>query len=223
MTSKKISLKKFLLLGPFIALCPILVSCGGSGSASPKVASLADPASAISNTQDSTPLSAADFKTQILDYAKCMRDNGADYPDPQFDANGRPQRTGDQTSFEKQRNDPTYQKADVACQSKRPQFGGRGTMDATQLAAMKDNLLKYAKCMRAAGVDFPDPTFGSDGRPEFGANGSPRDLGRDDPAFQTAATKCQTEVGGNIGFGRGGGPGGGAGAPIGSNVSTPAN
>jgi len=221
MTVIKIRHKKFLLLGPLIALCPILASCGG-GSSSPKVASLANQTISVDKTGSTTPETAADFKTQLLAYAKCMRDNGADFPDPQFDANGRPQMNGDRTSFDKQRNDPTYQKADTVCQSKRPQFGARGTMTAEQQAAAKDSLLKFAKCMRTNGVDFPDPTFGSDGRPAFGASGPMRDVNRDDPAFQTAQTKCRTELGGTFGPGRGNGDGG-PGAPSGSNTSQPAN
>lgn len=80
-------------------------------------------------------------------------------------------------------------------------------MDPEQQAAIKENLLNYAKCMRDKGIDFPDPTFGSDGLPQFGANGPRGDINRNDPAFEAANSACQTEVGGNF-FGGFGGPNG---------------
>ncbi|MEY2968944.1 MAG: hypothetical protein RIQ64_1571 [Actinomycetota bacterium] len=146
------------------------------------------------------------FRTQLLVYAKCMRDNGVDFPDPQFDANGRPQMNGDRTQFDAQRNDPKFQKAETACADKRPGRAGGFKMSAEQQAKTKETLLNFAKCMRGKGIDFPDPTFGSDGRPQFGANGPQGDMNRDDPTFQTAEASCRTEVGFN--FGPGGREGG---------------
>ena len=81
--------------------------------------------------------------------------------------------------------------------------------DGPNSEAFRTQLLAYAKCMRDKGVDFPDPTFGSDGRPEFGANGPQGGMNRDDPAFQAAETACRTQVGFNFGpGGREGGPDG---------------
>ena len=79
---------------------------------------------------------------------------------------------------------------------------------------MRKNLLKFAKCMRSKGIDFPDPTFDSTGRPQFtrdGAAGGAQGQNRDDTQSQAARTACQKEVGGGFGGGPGGGgPGGGA-------------
>lgn len=219
-----------------IAAILALSACGG-GSPAAKVASLTDIAGATTTTDatsvakmseqtivvgggssqddgagpsDGDGPNSESFKTQLLAYAKCMRDNGVDFPDPQFDADGRPQFSGDRTQFDQQRNDPKFQTADKACADKRPQRGGGFQMSAEQQAQMKESLLKFAKCMRDKGIDYPDPTFNSDGRPEFGANGPQGDMNRDDPTFQTAETECRTEVGMNFGPGGGrfGGPGG---------------
>lgn len=204
-----------------------LAACGG-GTTGAKVASVADAKGASTTTAapsvaemsdqtivvgggsaqtDGDGQDSATFKTRLLAFAKCMRDNGADFPDPQFDADGRPQFSGDRSQFDKLRNDPNFQKADKACADKRPMSGGNFNMSAEEQANMKENLLKFAACMRKAGIDFPDPTFGSDGRPEFGANGPQGDMNRDDSTFQKAETKCRTEVGMNFGP-NGGGPGG---------------
>lgn len=193
------------------ALCALLLaSCGGS-STTAQVASLADDTVPVSDTAngsgDSQAANSDDFRTQLLAYAKCMRDNGVDYPDPQFDANGRPQFNTDRTQFDAQRNDPVFQKAETACQDLRPQRGAGFQMNPEQQAAIKENLLNYAKCMRDKGIDFPDPTFGSNGLPQFGANGPSGDINRNDPAFEAASTACQTEVGSNS-FGGFGGPNG---------------
>ncbi len=222
-----------IVLGSIAAVLA-LAACG-SGSSTAKVASVADVEGATTTTaakevaamseqtivvgggssQDGVSGANGDgpnseaFRTQLLAYAKCMRDNGVDFPDPQFDANGRPQMNGDRAQFDAQRNDPKFQSAEKACADKRPNRAGGFKMSAEQQAKMKETLLKFAKCMRDKGVDFPDPTFGSNGRPEFGANGPQGGMNRDDPAFQAAETACRTEVGFNFGpGGRGGGPDG---------------
>jgi hypothetical protein len=54
----------------------------------------------------------------------------------------------------------------------------------------EDALLAYAECMRAEGMDFPDPTFDSDGRPSadsFRGN-------REQDGFDAANEVCQVEL-----------------------------
>lgn len=202
--------------GAFIGVIGIAVvagflsACGGGSSSAAKVASLSDQTLVASGaaTENDDGASSEDFRTQLLAYAKCMREEGADFPDPQFDADGRPQRTGDRTQFDAQRNDSNFQKAAEACQDKLPQRGPGGEMTAEQQASMKENLLKFAECMRSEGIDFPDPTFSADGRPEFGVAVPRGDMNRDDPTFEAANTKCRTEVGGGFGNRFGGDPGG---------------
>ncbi len=198
-------------------------ACGSSGSsaASNNVASLSKNGSSSSgSTQKSTSVSPAEFRKQLLAYAQCMRDNGVTaYPDPQFDANGNPQfNRGDGQGFDALRNSPNFDKARTACESKRPDFGSQFQRTPAEQAALRKNLLKYAKCMRGKGVDFPDPTFDANGRPQFTRNGAPggaQGQNRNDPTFQAASTACRQQVGGNIGRGPGGGGGFGGGRGFG--------
>ena len=99
-----------------------LAACGGGGSGnSGKVASLSGTAKSKSSGSNRT--STASFRTQMLAYAKCMRDNGVDFPDPQFDANGRPQfNRQDGQGFDQLRSSAAFEKAQQACRSKRPDF-----------------------------------------------------------------------------------------------------
>ncbi len=86
------------------------------------------------------PAQQAALRKNLLAFAQCMRDNGVDMKDPTFDANGRPQfgagaggggtggagAGGGGLAGGANRNDPTYQKAFQACQSKIGSFrGGR--------------------------------------------------------------------------------------------------
>jgi hypothetical protein len=208
-----------------IAVVALLVlgaaACGSSSAKadSNNVASLSKNGSSSSgSTQKSTAASPAEFRKQLLAYAQCMRDNGVTaYPDPQFDANGNPQfNRSDRQGFDDLRNSPNFDKASTACESKRPDFGSQFQRTPAEQAAMRKTLLKYAKCMRSKGVDFPDPTFDANGRPQFtrdGAPGGAQGQNRDDPTFQAASQTCRQQVGGNLGRGPGGGggPGGGFG------------
>ena len=201
-----------------------LAACSGGGGGSGGVASLSDSAKKASSNSSGSgrATSTADFRTQLLAYAKCMRDNGVDFPDPQFDSNGRPQFTrrstpgqgqGQGGNFADLRNSPTFAKARTACQSKQPDFAGQFQRTPAEQATARKNLLKFAKCMRSKGVDFPDPTFDANGRPEFNRDGAPGGaVGqlRNDPTARTAFSACQKVAGGTGrgGFGFGGGPGG---------------
>ena len=212
---------------PFIRLAAVAgtlvlaaAACGSSGStaASNNVASLSKNGSSSSgSSQKSTTVSPAEFRKQLLAYAQCMRDNGvSNYPDPQFDANGNPQfNRSDQGSFADLRNSPNFDKARTACERKRPDFGSQFQRTPAEQAAMRKNLLKFAKCMRGKGVDFPDPTFDANGRPQFNRDGAPggaQGQNRSDPTFQAASQTCRQQVGGNFGRGPGGGgPGFGGG------------
>jgi len=194
-----------------------IAACGG-GSSGNQVASLSGGSSKASKSAKRSGTSPAAMRTQLLAYAKCMRDNGVDFPDPTFDANGRPQfNRGNGQGFDDLRNSPSFDKARQACASKRPQFGGQFQLTPAEQAQVRKNLLKYAACMRSKGIDFPDPTFDSSGRPQFGQHDGPggRDQNRNDPQFRTASDACRQSVGGlgrRGGFGEGPRFGGGGGS-----------
>ncbi len=204
-----------------------LAACGGSSSSSAakKVASLSGAGATT------TTISTADRETAALNWAKCMRQNGVNVPDPQFDSNGRPQfnnpsggTTGTTVAGQRggffggaNRDNPKFQAASQACQKYRDQFRSNFQLDPAQQAQQQKNLLAFAKCMRDQGINFPDPTFDSNGRPQFGS-GTGQGLralrnatGAQAKAFQT----CQTKLGNTFRGLRGGpgGPGGAAPAP----------
>src|SRR4029079_1516174 len=161
-----------------------LGACGGGSDGKGAVASLSGK-SAASGSSRSSKQSTASLRTQLLAYAQCMRDNGVDFPDPQFDSDGRPQfNRQNGGAFGDLRNNPSFEKARTACASKRPDFAGQFQLTPEQQAQARTNLLKFAKCMRSKGVDFPDPTFDANGRPQFDRNNPPggaQGQNRDDP------------------------------------------
>ncbi len=203
---------RLAVVGGLLALA--VTACGGGSSGSGGVASLSGSNGKASSSQKST--STASFRKQLLAYAQCMRDNGVDFPDPQFDANGRPQFDGGgrRGNFADVRDSPAFDKARTACESKRPDFAGQFQLTPEQQAQTRKNLLAFAKCMRSKGVDFPDPTFDANGRPQFNRDapgGGAFD--RNDPTVTAARDACQSQVGGTFGRGRPGG--GGFGPPDG--------
>jgi len=91
-----------------------------------------------------------------LEYARCMRENGVDMPDPQFRQGGMSMRSPKGVSPAKMRT------ADQACRKileavKPPE------MSESEQKEFRAAALANARCMREHGIDFPDPTFGPDG------------------------------------------------------------
>ena len=227
-------LRSRVLVGTTAAVALLaLAGCGGSSSSAStgKVASLSGSGS---TTTTSGGNSTKSFETQILAYTKCLRAHGLNVPDPQFDANGRPQFNSNATNRGRRgglfgtldSKDPKVQAARQACQSLQPRGGG-GFQDLTpaQLAQRQKDLLAFAKCMRDNGVNFPDPTFDANGRPQFGngqGNGAFRIFrNQNDPKTQKAFQTCQAKLGNSFRFRGGpggqGGPGGtGGGASSGT-------
>jgi hypothetical protein len=60
----------------------------------------------------------------LLKYARCMRKNGYDMPDPNFSAQGSG--SGEPFGGAINRNDPDFKKANAVCQGNLAQFGGGG-------------------------------------------------------------------------------------------------
>jgi hypothetical protein len=104
--------------------------------------------------------SATDRETKMQDaalkYARCMRENGVDMPDPKF-------RKGGMTMTGPKGVAPgKVDKADKACRKyleavKPPE------MSEEQQKEFRTAALANARCMREHGIDMPDPTFGPDG------------------------------------------------------------
>jgi hypothetical protein len=148
------------------------------------------------------------FEDAMLEYARCMREHGIDMPDPTFDGDGGgkgfmiagPGPGGG-------RPDEAKMKAATdACEpimKRAEQDMPRPSPEAE--AKMRDQALKFARCMREHGIDMPDPTFDGDGhvkveiKREHGSDSASTDSGPtpvpDDPKFQTAMKACSKDGG----------------------------
>jgi hypothetical protein len=133
-----------LLVTALVAVTLVLVACG-SGSPSPRVASLGSTTPAASGSS-----SAGNPTKSAVAYAQCIRAHGVpNWPDP--DEQGHFNAKPDLAS-------PQLLAALKACKDLLPGGGNMttgGKLSPHELA----QLLKYSKCMRAHGIkNFPDPT-----------------------------------------------------------------
>lgn len=186
------------------ALVLSLMLIATSSVAAQGVATLRTPGPDAQATEAPTE-EAAEGQEAILAFAQCMRDEGIDFPDPQFGVGGgffggRGDGDGDGPAFDFQGTE--FRSALESCGSFLEAL--QPDLDPEQQAEQAEQGLAFAQCMRAEGIDFPDPdpsgNFGFRGRAD-----APFDFGSDD--FQAAFETCQTNEG--FGFGPGGGgPGG---------------
>lgn len=210
-----------------------LAACGGAnGDTNNGVASLSDSGSGNGGSTGTTaPMSAAEREAALLKYTQCLREHGANVPDPQVDANGNvrlgggggPGGGGGQgTGSTIDRK--ALQDARKACGD--PPRGAFGNFNPENQAQFQDAALKFAKCMRDQGVDMPDPDFSGGqggfqgGPPGTGQGGQRRgpfgNLDRNDPKVQAAIEQCRSafsNLPGGGPRGLGGDNGGGGGNP----------
>jgi hypothetical protein len=166
-----------------VALTLVLTACGGNGD-SDGVASLTD--STGQSTTDGTQGSGDDGSSGAgeqdrqeaeLEYAKCMREHGVDFPDPvngRFEFRGGP---GDQEKMEE---------AQEACRDILEAVAPP-PMDEEQQAELREAALLFARCMREHGIDMPDPEFQEDG----GMLQQMPEGAEDDPKLEEALEACQ--------------------------------
>jgi hypothetical protein len=76
---------RFWLLA--LTAASLLAACSAAGQA-PGVATLDDPDPQASAGASGEPTASQDPRDAFLAYARCMRENGIDMPDPQFDEGG---------------------------------------------------------------------------------------------------------------------------------------
>jgi hypothetical protein len=162
-----------------VALILALTACGGEGD-SGGVASLTDTTgqSAGNGSQGSGDgASKGDREKAQLDYARCMREHGLDFPDP---VNGRFEFKGQERDVGK------MEEAQTACAPILEEAAPPKPSEE-QEAEMREATLDFAKCMRKHGVDMPDPEF-----PEGGGALMRMPRGAEnDPQFEEAEKACQ--------------------------------
>ena len=149
---------------------------------------------------------AGELRDAGIKFARCMRENGVDMPDPKTDENGVTIANGSDESTGPNGGQPSsrFRAAEQKCREhlkdvKPPQ------LSPEQAKEFKQRALAHAKCMRDNGVNFPDPRFSEDGGALVDI-GPGSGLDPSSPAFQRAQERCRELEGG---------PGGGGAAAAG--------
>jgi hypothetical protein len=160
----------------------LLAACGGSGSGG----------GSGKQPDDSAELA----------FAACLRKAGIDAPDPQRGPNGEMRQ---QIRVPKGISPKRMEQIQRDCQRKSG-FSPKPPSKAEQ-ARFRDAALKFARCMRAHGVDVPDPQPGAGGIIIGKRAGGTSKVGPDpdSPSFRRAQEACASFLPG--GKGKGGGPG----------------
>ena len=149
-----------------------LAACGGAA---------ADDGAANPSSSHDTALDGA------LKFARCMRGEGIDFPDPQKGTNGLVRVGGPRQNPDNPRNRAAADKC-----GKHLQQGGGAAPDGAQQARFQDAFVKYARCMRAVGVDVPDPKPGAGGM-VFRA-GDPNAPDPESPKYKAADKRCHSNL-----------------------------
>jgi hypothetical protein len=163
-----------------LAMAVGLTGCSGGGSSAGGVASINGGGSSTTTTPSGSGSGSAqgDAANQdaMVKFAQCMRQHGIDMPDPTAGPNGGSGRVaisagkaGDPAAMQK------IQAASTACDKLLPN-GGKPTNQDIQRS------LKFAQCMRAHGVNMPDPN------PNGGSTGIT--INENDPKTKTALSAC---------------------------------
>jgi len=174
-------MKVKLAAGLLVPVLFALVTGCGSGDGGSKVASVnsGTPSSGQDKPKGANLDPADDDK--IREFAKCMRENGIDMPDPKGGAmQAIPMQEG--AELEK------MNKASEACKKFLPNGGEYKEPSQEE----KDKMREQAKCMREHGIDMPDPDFTGEGK------GQTLDLSDDTKKFEEAAKACGMGDGGMI-------------------------
>jgi hypothetical protein len=144
------------------------------------------------------PSPTPDRQKAQLAFAQCMRDHGVDLPDP-GSSSGPVQLKVDPTTMDAAQN---------ACKSLRKGQDFKGPNAADQ-ARMRDQLVKFSACMRAHGINMPDPTFSENGANVIVRPGDPGTMDPSSAEFQAAQKACEKNM--PNGTFSSSGPGGGSG------------
>lgn len=150
-----------------LALALVAAGCGGGD----------EEAAAGRTTTGGT----ADPQDAMLAYARCMRENGADVPDPQDGGMVITPESGPRTEAERRRFDRAHEQCAEHLENARPP-----QLSEEQQAELQEAALEHARCMREHGIDMPDPRFeGGTARIPLGK------LDLSDPDFREAQKACE--------------------------------
>jgi hypothetical protein len=206
-TSKRTNLPAFAVL-----LALLLGACG-SGSSGEGLATLEGGGDPDTSSGEPAPSEGAgsevDVEEAMLAFTECLREEGLDVSDPEFDDRGNFRLRSLFTMGEEvdRADRETLRTGFEACAHLIEGVAQRFMdIDRTEI---EDRLVEYAACMRENGYDMPDPDLGFVGGPGQGpggggegAGGGPfGDIDPDDPDFRRANEVCLAVFGGTIGPG----------------------
>jgi hypothetical protein len=170
------------LVGLLAVLALGLVACG---------AKKGNNGIATANGNKASASASVDPEEQLRQYAACMRAHGVNMADPQtadggaggggpvIQSGGPGSNTGP--------DDPTFQAAQTACRSLAPNGGNMPKPNAQQL----EQLRKFSVCMRAHGINIPDPDPDGGGIMIQNSGNPDPDLQPDSPKFKAAQEACR--------------------------------
>ena len=200
------------IIGPVVAAAMLMTgaACSGdSSSAANRVASLGGNTTTTRGSGGTGDKK--NFEDAMLEFSRCMREHGVNMPDPTFSGDGSGHgfiaKVGGPDGGGPKPDDATFKAAQAACEpimKKAEQDMPRPSPE--EEARMRDQALKFARCMREHGVDVPDPTFDSNGRtriemhadaPSGGTAGAGPGSGgppKMDANFEAAMKACENDA-----------------------------
>ncbi|MEE8498530.1 MAG: hypothetical protein V3S62_08340 [Acidimicrobiia bacterium] len=191
-------MRRILITLPALAL--VATACGGSESIV-GVASLDDSTTTTVPADAGVSGGDVDVEEAALAFTECLREEGLDVEDPEFDGDGGLNFNFGQVFRGGPDEGPNdeFQAALEVCGELLE--GIRQQFERPDLTEIEDDFLAFAECMRDNGIDMADPDLSGGGRP---GGGLLFQLDVSDPAVEAALEICQSE----LAFGRPGGPGG---------------
>lgn len=172
--------------GIAVASLGLAVAAGTTATANAQVATLGTPPP--SPPASTTPTLELNAEDSLLAYAACMRENGIETDDPQFDVNGDLiSKPAFKAAFKAGEGDETFAAAQEACGDLLMAL--KPALDPALVAEQSENALAFAQCMRDQGLDWPDPA--ADGS-KFA--GSALEVDKASPEFAGAFAACSDEL-----------------------------
>lgn len=178
----------------------VLLSACGSEPADDGLATLEDATPGATVSPGDPELAAEE---SVLALTECLRIEGIDIPDPEFDDEGNFRlRSLMELGEAAELIDPEDLEAGFAACSHHLD-GVAQIIASIDRTAIEDRLYEFAACMREQGIDMPDPDFDMDRMVQGeGAEAGPfGEFDVEDPAIQAAIEACQGVFGETLGPG----------------------